>query len=167
MGHPDRCANRLAATGTCRGIALGHARLSNRTEGDRAPVNGELIAALTQLIKQDYGAFVRYGIAQATQGSISEEHAKEMLERFPKELMALGWERVTGDTESVEGVSTRCLGRAPAGVPTTRTTSRGARATAGGAAWLGLGGEGKSRESLRPIWARRGLPGPRRTSCRI
>jgi pimeloyl-ACP methyl ester carboxylesterase len=84
------------------GIALGHARLSHRTEGDRAPVNAELIAALTQLIKQDYDAFMRYGIAQATQGSISEERAQEMLERFPKDLMELGWERITGDDESVE-----------------------------------------------------------------
>jgi pimeloyl-ACP methyl ester carboxylesterase len=84
------------------GIALGHARLSNRTDGDRPPVNGELIAALTQLIKQDYGAFVRYGIAQATQGSITEERAREMLERFPKDLMELGWERVTGYNEPVE-----------------------------------------------------------------
>jgi pimeloyl-ACP methyl ester carboxylesterase len=83
-------------------IALGHARLSNRTDGDRAPVNGELIAALTQLIKQDYDAFVRYGIAQATQGEVSEVRAQEMLERFPKELMELGWERVTGYQEPVE-----------------------------------------------------------------
>jgi pimeloyl-ACP methyl ester carboxylesterase len=86
------------------GIALGHARLSNRTEGERPPVNGELIAALTQLIKQDYAAFVRYGIAQATQGSITEERAQEMLERFPKELMELGWERVTGHDEPIDGL---------------------------------------------------------------
>jgi pimeloyl-ACP methyl ester carboxylesterase len=84
------------------GVALGHARLSHKTEGDRAPVNAELVAALTQLIKQDYGAFMRYGIAQATQGSISEERAQEMLDRFPKELMELGWERITGDHEPIE-----------------------------------------------------------------
>jgi hypothetical protein len=81
--------------GAVEGMALGHARLSQRREGERAPVNGELHAALTQLIKQDYDAFVRYGIAQATQGSISEERAQRMIERFPKELMSLGWERIT------------------------------------------------------------------------
>jgi pimeloyl-ACP methyl ester carboxylesterase len=88
------------------GLALSHARLSHRTEGDRPPVNGELVAALTQLMSQDYQAFVRYGIAQATQGAITEERAQEMLERFPKELIELGWKRVTGDTESVEPMLT-------------------------------------------------------------
>jgi hypothetical protein len=84
------------------GLALGHARLSQRREGERAPVNGEVHAALTQLIKQDYDAFMRYGIAQATQGSISEELAQRMIERFPRELMALGWERITATDTDVE-----------------------------------------------------------------
>jgi pimeloyl-ACP methyl ester carboxylesterase len=87
-----------------QGIALGHARLSHRREGERAPVNGELVAALTQLISQDYDAFVRYGIAQATKGSISEEMAQRMIERFPKDLMALGWERITGDDTPIEPI---------------------------------------------------------------
>jgi hypothetical protein len=84
------------------GMALGHARLSQRREGERAPVNGELHAALTQLIKQDYNAFMRYGIAQATRGSISEERAQQMIDRFPRELMALGWERITAPDIEVE-----------------------------------------------------------------
>jgi pimeloyl-ACP methyl ester carboxylesterase len=86
------------------GIALGHARLSHRTGGERPPVNGEVLAALTQLISQDYDAFVRYGISQATQGLISEELAQRMIDRFPRELMALGWQRVTTDDTPIEDI---------------------------------------------------------------
>ena len=80
-----------------QGMALGHAMLSFRTEGERAPQSAELRAALTQLIHQDYEAFIRHGIAQATAGSVDVDLATKMLERFPKELMELGWERITTD----------------------------------------------------------------------
>jgi pimeloyl-ACP methyl ester carboxylesterase len=85
------------------GMALGHARLSHRTEGERAPINGEVFAALTQLINQDYESFVRYAIAQVTRGGVSEDLAQRMVERFPGgELMALGWKRITTDDTAIE-----------------------------------------------------------------
>lgn len=65
------------------GIALGHASLSHATEGERAPKRGEVWAALAELTKHGSGEFVRYGIAQMTRGGISEEVAKQMVERFP------------------------------------------------------------------------------------
>ena len=65
------------------GIALGHASLSWDMEGDRAPLNSELWAAMAQLISQDVGSFVRYGITQLTQGSFDEEVARQMVERVP------------------------------------------------------------------------------------
>src|SRR3954452_11102319 len=34
-------------------LALGHARLSNSTEGDRPPINGEVVAAFGQIVQQD------------------------------------------------------------------------------------------------------------------
>jgi pimeloyl-ACP methyl ester carboxylesterase len=43
------------------GLALGHASLDYGTEGERAAVNGELVAAMTQLMRSDYDSFVRYG----------------------------------------------------------------------------------------------------------
>jgi hypothetical protein len=81
------------------GMALGHAALSFRRDGERAPINGALWDAMTQLLSQDHEAFIRYGIAQATGGSIGEDLAQRMIDRFPRELMLLGWERVTADDE--------------------------------------------------------------------
>jgi hypothetical protein len=75
-----------------QGLALGHAKLSFRREGDRAPVNGEVWAAMAQLVKQDHVSFLRHGIPQATHGSVDEEHAQRIVERFPKQLIEVGWE---------------------------------------------------------------------------
>lgn len=81
------------------GMALGHATVSFRREGERAPINGPVWDAMRQLLLQDHEAFIRFGIAQSTRGSIGEELAQRMVERFPRELMLLGWERVTADDE--------------------------------------------------------------------
>ncbi len=71
------------------GFALGHASLSHATEGRRPPVNGAVWDAMSQLARQGNEAFVRYGIAQATRGGLSEEIAEQMLARFPDmELVA-------------------------------------------------------------------------------
>ena len=83
--------------GSVLGMALGHATLSFRRDGDRPAMNPAVYDAMTQLLRQDHEAFIRYGIAQSTAGSVGEELAQRMLERFPKELMLLGWERITGD----------------------------------------------------------------------
>jgi hypothetical protein len=83
------------------GIALGHARLSHRREGNRAPVNGAVWSAMTELIDTDHEAFIRYGVAQATGGSVSEKHAERMIERFPHDLLAAGWEAVTRDDDQI------------------------------------------------------------------
>ena len=58
----------LARPAAVAGLALGHAKLSFRREGERAPINGEVWAAMTELIDKDHEAFLRYGIAQATGG---------------------------------------------------------------------------------------------------
>ena len=64
------------------GLALGHASLSSDTEGDRAPMRGEVWEAFGQLARQGKEEFVRYGLAQMTQGGIDEDLADEMIERF-------------------------------------------------------------------------------------
>lgn len=79
------------------GLALGHASLSQSREGQRAPINSEIYAAMTQLIENDAQSFIRYGIVQSTGGSISEEEAAQMMSRIPTEDMALGWELLTAD----------------------------------------------------------------------
>lgn len=79
------------------GLVLGHAALSQRTEGDRAPINREVFAAMNQLIKNDAPSFIRYGIAQVTGGSIDEDIAEEILARVRAEYVAQGWATLTAD----------------------------------------------------------------------
>jgi pimeloyl-ACP methyl ester carboxylesterase len=75
------------------GVALGHASLSYDTKGERAPVNGEIHAAMGQLLRNDYESFVRYGITQMTQGTFDEDVAQRMVERFPAmEIAAAVWD---------------------------------------------------------------------------
>jgi pimeloyl-ACP methyl ester carboxylesterase len=75
------------------GLALGHASLNFETEGERAPVNGEVVAAMTQLLRTDHDSFVRYGLTQFTQGGFDENQAARMVERFPPaEIAARVWE---------------------------------------------------------------------------
>jgi pimeloyl-ACP methyl ester carboxylesterase len=99
------------------GLALGHAPLSNLRHGERAPINAEVHAALSQLIRQDAASFVRHGIVQSTRGSVDEELAGRMLERFPRETMQLGWEALTAevdfeaDLRSLSGEIPLLLGR--------------------------------------------------------
>jgi pimeloyl-ACP methyl ester carboxylesterase len=65
------------------GIALGHASIDYKSDGPRPAVNGEVVAAMTQLLRSDYDSFVRYGLTQFTQGGFDEETARRMVERFP------------------------------------------------------------------------------------
>jgi len=84
------------------GLALGHASLDYGTEGERPAVNGELAAALTQLLRTDYDSFVRYGITQFTQGGFDEEMAGRMIERFPQaEVAAEVWEVLIERSEAI------------------------------------------------------------------
>ena len=83
-GHGAPTAVRLARMrrDSVLGLAIGHASLSHSTVGERAPMNAGAWAALGQLARQGNDAFVRYGIAQMTQGGVSEKVAEQMLERF-------------------------------------------------------------------------------------
>jgi pimeloyl-ACP methyl ester carboxylesterase len=75
------------------GIALGHACLDYDAAGERPAVNGELVAAMTQLLRTDYDSFIRYGLTQFTQGGFDEEVSSRLVERFPKtDATARVWE---------------------------------------------------------------------------
>ncbi len=83
----------VASSDRVLGIALGHASADYGAEGPRPAVNGELVAAMTQLMGSDYDSFVRYGLTQFTQGGFDEETASRMVERFPPmEMTARVWE---------------------------------------------------------------------------
>jgi len=82
------------------GIALGHACLNYATDGERPPVMGEIVAAMTQLLRTDYDSFVRYGLAQLTQGGFDEKLAGRMVDRFPPmEISARVWESQFSEPE--------------------------------------------------------------------
>jgi pimeloyl-ACP methyl ester carboxylesterase len=85
-----------------RGIALGHASVDYAQEGERPAVNGELVAAMTQLLRSDYDSFVRYGLTQFTQGGWDEDTAGRMVERFPPmDFAARFWEEHVGRPEPI------------------------------------------------------------------
>jgi pimeloyl-ACP methyl ester carboxylesterase len=89
---------------TVQGLALGHTKLSYRREGERAPLNAEVYAALTHLVDTDHEEFLRHGITQATGGSIDEERAARMVKRFPRDMIKPGWEAITRDDTDIEGL---------------------------------------------------------------
>ena len=73
---PDRVA----------GLAVGHACLSFRTQGERAPLNGEVMAALMGLGEIDFRSYAR-ALSQATQDAYDDQTADRFLERVSQEVM--------------------------------------------------------------------------------
>jgi hypothetical protein len=111
-----------------QGIAIGHAALARSTEGERPAINKEVWSAMGALLKTDRQAFIRYGIAQVTAGSVSEELATRMVERFPDAELAAGvWEAMGSEPEPIGddlislglplllGEHVGCLGSTPEG----------------------------------------------------
>ena len=87
-----------------RGVALGHAALSHRREGERAPINADVYAAMSQMIENDAPAFIRFAIVQSSAGSINEEVAERMLERIRAEDIGLGWQLLTAEESWEDGL---------------------------------------------------------------
>jgi pimeloyl-ACP methyl ester carboxylesterase len=106
-GGPSALQLALVRPEAVLGVALGHAKLSHRRDGERPPINGAVYEALTELIRTDHEAFIRHGIAQATGGSVSEDLAERMIERFPRDLMVAGWEAITRDDADVGALIAR------------------------------------------------------------
>jgi hypothetical protein len=81
------------------GMALGHARLANRIEGERPTVNREVMEAFAQLAESNYKDFIRYGLTQVTHGSIGDELAARILERVPIDIGRAVWQMNLRDPE--------------------------------------------------------------------
>jgi pimeloyl-ACP methyl ester carboxylesterase len=93
------------------GIALGHASLGYERDGQRPPVNKEVTAAMTQLLRSDYDSFVRYGITQFTQGGWDEEMSARIVDRFPAgDVAAEVWEFHTTQPQQI-GEMLEALGK--------------------------------------------------------
>jgi hypothetical protein len=102
QGAPTAVRMALRRRECVLGLAIGHAALSHTFEGERPTENRAIWDVLVQLARQGNEAFVRYGIAQATRGGVSEEVAQQMLERFPDmELVAATIEAIGRDPEPI------------------------------------------------------------------
>jgi pimeloyl-ACP methyl ester carboxylesterase len=79
-----------------QGMALGHARLSNSTEGDRAPLNREIYSASSSLIQTDPRSFIRQLFrmtgGEQMQGGYAQSMVDEYRRRVPVGLMLPFWE---------------------------------------------------------------------------
>jgi pimeloyl-ACP methyl ester carboxylesterase len=77
-------------------MALGHARISNELDGERAPLNREVHAGLGTLMKADTRTFIRQLFrltgGETMEGGYRENMVDEYLERVPVELMIPFWE---------------------------------------------------------------------------
>jgi hypothetical protein len=91
-----------ARPNTVEAMALGHARLANRLEGERPTVNKEVMEAFAQLTESNFPDFIRYGLTQVTHGSIGDELAARMLERVPLDVGRAVWEMNLRDPEPFE-----------------------------------------------------------------
>jgi hypothetical protein len=83
-------------------MALGHARLANRVDGERPTLNQAVLEAFGQLAETNPASFVRYGLTQVTHGSIGDELAARMLDRVPIDLGRAVWEMNLLDPEPFE-----------------------------------------------------------------
>jgi pimeloyl-ACP methyl ester carboxylesterase len=103
-GWGNAAAARIAVArpDAVQGVGLGHASLSYDMDGERPSVSREVWAAMGQLLRQDQRAFIRHGIVQMTRGSVSDEVAAEMLDRFPEsEFVEVIWEALGNERESI------------------------------------------------------------------
>lgn len=80
-------AARLAAARpqAVQGLALGHPCLSLTSEGPRASLRGEVLAAFTQIRDVDYRAYAR-ALTQVTRDAYDDDLADEYIRRVPSEL---------------------------------------------------------------------------------
>ena len=84
-------------------LVLGHACLSFASSGDRAPINGEVRAAMRRVAETDYRTYV-HALTQATQHAYDEEFAQAYIERVPQEVARGYWrsDLLVGEKEAME-----------------------------------------------------------------
>ena len=102
FGIPTGVEVAAAWPGEVAGMAIGHARLSTRTEGDRPPVSKGVLEAMLQLLRNDDTGIVRHGLAQFTHGSMGDELTQRWIERVPLDLAQKGLEQVIAEPEPIE-----------------------------------------------------------------
>ncbi len=86
----------VQAPGAVQALALGHARLSDSTQGTRPALNPEVYSGYASLMRSNPRSWVRQ-IFRATggeqmEGGLGEEIAEEYLRRVPPEVLLPYWE---------------------------------------------------------------------------
>lgn len=109
-GAPQAVRVAAARPENVAALALGHAALSFETDGSRAPINGEVTAALAKVARTDYRSYVR-ALTQVTQQAYDDEFAELYMSRVPQEVAETYIEVLLGrrSAERVEP-SLRALG---------------------------------------------------------
>jgi hypothetical protein len=103
LGHPTALRIARERSEDVSGLALGHASLSHSVHGERAPMRAGVWEAMSHLARQGSESFVRYGIAQITQGGVDEATAQRMVDRFPDmDLVAAMVDALGEVPESIE-----------------------------------------------------------------
>ena len=86
-----------------RGIAIGHAALARSMDGERPALSREVWSGMGMLLRTDRESFIRHGFSQVTAGSVSEDQAGRIIERFPSNRVAVAiWDALAEDPESIE-----------------------------------------------------------------
>ena len=87
----------IAATRRQRvlGLALGHASLSQRRDGDRPPISEAVWSAMTEMIRTDRDGFITNAVTQLTRGSFDEALAQRLLTLYPGRDLEAGWLALT------------------------------------------------------------------------
>ena len=86
-----------------RGMALGHAAMSRSMEGERPAMSKEVWSAMATMLRTDRDSFIRHAMVQVTGGSVTEDNATDMVERFPNNQLAVAvWDAMGVDPEPIE-----------------------------------------------------------------
>jgi hypothetical protein len=100
---PTALAIAKARREAVRGLAIGHAALSRSMDGERPALSREVWSAMGALLRTDRESFIRHGFSQVTAGSVSEDLAGDIIERFPTNAVAVAvWDALAEDQESIE-----------------------------------------------------------------
>jgi pimeloyl-ACP methyl ester carboxylesterase len=107
LGVPAAILLAQARPKAVRGLALGHACLSFRQTGERAPINREVWAGFLQLIKVDYRSFVRANVqiwdprrSGGERPLDEDELVERWIERIPEETATALAERFVSEVEA-------------------------------------------------------------------
>jgi pimeloyl-ACP methyl ester carboxylesterase len=77
------------------GLALGHAALSQRRDGDRAPISEAVWSGMTEMLRTDSQAFIANAMVQLTRGSYDEALIQRALALFGGQDLEAGWRTLT------------------------------------------------------------------------